>query len=167
MAVPSAPTPLQRLAVLGRDLAAQPTDVERGLEEVVDRGQALARRLAEVAVDAVEHLLGRRQVAGRLEHEDPVGRGPEHVQLAVGADVVDAGVGAGVGEEDEALVEAQGEAVGHGDHCPRRGDASFSPPPARASAAMRCDAGTACSAPCSSSSTATIPYVPCTRSIHG
>ena len=33
--------------------------------------------------------------------------------------------------------------------------------------AMRCDAGTACSAPCSSSSTATIPYVPCTRSIHG
>ena len=41
------------------------------------------------------------------------GRGLEHVQLAVGADVVDAGVGAGVGEEDESVVEAQGEAVGH------------------------------------------------------
>ena len=38
----------------------------------------------------------------------------QHVELAVGADVVDAGVGAGVGQEDQALVEAHGQAVGHG-----------------------------------------------------
>ena len=42
------------------------------------------------------------------------GGGPEHVQLAVGADVVDAGVGARVGQEDQPLVEAEGQAVGHG-----------------------------------------------------
>ena len=40
--------------------------------------------------------------------------GAQHVQLAVGADVVDPGVGAGVGQEDQPLVEAEGHAVGHG-----------------------------------------------------
>ena len=49
-----------------------------------------------------------------MQHEQTVVAGAQHVQLAVGADVVDAGVGAGVGEEDEAFVEAEGHAVGHG-----------------------------------------------------
>lgn len=53
------------------------------------------------------------EIARRIQHEDPVRRGPEHVLLAVRADVVDTGVGAGVGEEDEAVVEAEREAVGH------------------------------------------------------
>ena len=97
------------------DLAAEPAEVERGLVEVADGRQALVvAGRGEVGVDAVEHLLGGGEAAGRLEHEHAVGRRAEHVQLAVGADVVDAGVGAGVGEEHEALVEAEGEAVGHG-----------------------------------------------------
>ena len=75
-------------------------------------------------MDAVKHLLRGREAARGLEHEDTVGGGSQHrVQLAVRADVVDPGVGAGVGEERETLG----------------------------------DAGTACSAPLSSSSTATIP----------
>ena len=157
--------------MVGRDLPAESPDVERGLEEVVDAGQALALA-RQVAVDAVEHLLRRGQVAGRLEHEDAVGRGAQHVQLAVGADVVDAGVGAGVGEEHEALVEAHREAVGHGGGLPDGGRFAqpsypLRRPPPTASGRCAATPGTACSAPLSSSSTATIPYVPCTRSIHG
>ena len=105
----------QRVAVAGGHLAAQPADVERRLEQVVDRGQALAGPgVGQVLVDAVEHLLGGGQVARRLQHEDPVGVGLEEVHLAVRADVVDPGVGAGVAQEDESLVEADGQAVGHG-----------------------------------------------------
>jgi hypothetical protein len=47
-------------------------------------------------------------------HEDPVRGRLERVQLAVGADVVDPGVGAGVGQEDEAVLEAERDAIGHG-----------------------------------------------------
>jgi hypothetical protein len=42
----------------------------------------------------------------------------QHVQLAERADVVDAGVGAGVGQEDESGVESHREAVGHGARLP-------------------------------------------------
>ena len=67
----------------------------------------------EVAVDAIEHLLRRGEVAGRLEDEEPIRRRLDHVQLAVRADVVDARVGAGVGQEDERVLEPEGQAVGH------------------------------------------------------
>ena len=95
-------------------LPVEPTEVQGRLEQLADGGQALVLpgRL-EVLLDAVEHLLGGGEAAGGLDDEDPVRGRLEHVQLAVGADVVDAGVGAGVGEEDESLVEAHGEAVGH------------------------------------------------------
>ena len=73
----------------------------------------MVARRGEIGVDPVEHLLGGGQGAGGLEQEHAVAAGAQHVQLAVGADVVDAGVGPGVGEEDEPLVEAEGEAVGH------------------------------------------------------
>ena len=96
------------------DLAAEPPDVDRRLVQVRHGRQALVvAGRGEVGVDAVEHLVGGGQRACRLQHEQPVVAGPQHVQLAVGADVVDAGVGAGVGEEDQALVEAEGHAVGH------------------------------------------------------
>ena len=85
-------------AVLGVDLLVQPADVEGGLEEVLDGRQALARAGGrQVAVDPRQHLMGGGQAAGRLQHEGPVVAGVQHVQLAVGPDVVDAGVGAGVG----------------------------------------------------------------------
>ena len=73
----------------------------------------MVTRLVEVAFDHVEHLLRRRQVAGRLQHEQAVGRGLQDMQLAICADVVDAGVGARVREEDQTFVESKGEAVRH------------------------------------------------------
>ena len=67
----------------------------------------------QVALDPVEHLVRGREAAGRLEHEQPVIGRPQDVQLAEGADVVEAGVGAGVGQEDETLVQSECEAVRH------------------------------------------------------
>ena len=102
-------------AVALDDLLAELADVQRSLVQVVHGGQALVvARPSEVALDAIEHLVRRRQVAGRLQHEQAVGRRPQHVQLAVGADVVDAGVGARVRQEQQPLVESQGKAIGHG-----------------------------------------------------
>ena len=98
--------------MLRRDLPVQPTDVERRLEEVVARRQVLTVGVEEVPCDPVQHLLGRGEVAGRLQDEDAVLGRPEDVQLAIGADVVHPGVRPRVGEEDESLVEAQREAVG-------------------------------------------------------
>ena len=47
----------------GGDLAAQSPEVLRRLEEVADRGQALAVA-GEITSDAIEHLVGGRQAAG-------------------------------------------------------------------------------------------------------
>ena len=68
----------------------------------------------EIAVDAVEHLLRRREVAGGLDHECPVRRWLADVELPIDADVVDAGARASVGEEHDPVVEPDGQAVCHG-----------------------------------------------------
>ena len=81
---------------------------------MVDGRQALAGVGTRGPADAVEHLLGGGQASGGLDHEDFVGGGLDEVQFPVGADVVHAGVGPGVGQEDQPLVEPQGQAVGHG-----------------------------------------------------
>lgn len=88
------------------------SEVERSLGEVVDRSQRVARP-AQVVRDLVEQLVGRRQVASRLEHEEPVVVRTKHVQFAIGADVVDPGVRAGVRHEQQAFIEAYRQAVGH------------------------------------------------------
>ena len=72
---------------------------------------AVRSLVVEVALDPVEHLLGGGQVAGRLDEERAVLGRLEHEQLPVGADVVDAGVGAGVRQQDEALVEGNRGAI--------------------------------------------------------
>jgi hypothetical protein len=98
----------------GDDIAADTADVQRRFEQVVHGGERLVvARRGEVAVDAVEDLLRGREVPGGLDDEQAVVAGLHDVQLAVRRDVVDAGVGARVGQEDEPLVETQGEAVGH------------------------------------------------------
>ena len=87
---------------------------KRRFEHVAHCRQALVvTRLVEVAFDHVEHLLRRRQVAGRLQDEQPVGCGLEDVQFAIRADVVDAGVGTRVRQEDQTFIESKGEAVRH------------------------------------------------------
>jgi hypothetical protein len=54
----------QSLAMLVGHRAAEPADVERGIAKVAEGGQALAVEIGQVLVDAVDHLLGRRQVSG-------------------------------------------------------------------------------------------------------
>ena len=83
------------------------------LEEVVDGSQALGLVVPEVFPNSVEDLLGGRQAPRSLDHEESIRRRPEEVELAIGADVVDASVRSGVSEEDESLVEPQGQAVSH------------------------------------------------------
>ena len=98
----------------GDDLLAESTDVQRCLEEVLHRGEALTvPRLVHVLCDPVEHLLGGGEVAGRLQHEGAVRPGVDHMELAVGADVVEPGVGSGVGDEEQGVGEARRKAVGH------------------------------------------------------
>ncbi len=114
VAVASASDPVETHPMPLDDFLAQPTEVQGGLEQMGDRGQALLLAgMRQVLGDPVEHLLRRGQVARGLHHERAVGPGVDHVQLAVGADVVEAGIGAGVGDEDQGVFEAQGEAVGH------------------------------------------------------
>ena len=121
MAVASAPTRDRPSRWRADDLLAEPADVQRGLEEVVDGGEALVLAgICQVLVDAVEHLLGGGEVAGGLQHEGAVGAGVDHVELAVVADVVEPGVGARVGHEDQGFVESQCEAIGHGKLLVRR-----------------------------------------------
>ena len=106
VAVPSAPM----LSAAWCDAAppAQPAEVQRRFEEVPDGRQASWTPSVTVALDAGEDLVRGGQTAGRLQHEHEVGRRTEDVQLAVGPDVVDTGVRAGVGEEQQSGVEAEG-----------------------------------------------------------
>ena len=100
--------------MLGGHLAAQTPQVQGRFEEVVDLGQALAGVGVQVSPDPVEHLLGGGEAPGGLDDEDLLGSGLDEVEFPVGADVVDAGVGPGVGQEDQPLVEPQSQAIGHG-----------------------------------------------------
>ena len=79
------------------DLLTEGPDVERGLEEVFHRGQVRGNAgVDQVPANPVEHLLGRCQTASRLQNEQAIRSGCEHMQLPVGADVVDSGIGPGV-----------------------------------------------------------------------
>jgi hypothetical protein len=67
----------------------------------------------ETTVDAVEHLLGRGQVAGRHQDDDPVARALEDGRLAEGVDLVHPRIGAGVGKKHEARIQQHCHAIGH------------------------------------------------------
>ena len=54
------------------------------------------------------------EIARREQDEDAVVEAVEHVELPVRGHVVDAGVRARVRGEDDALVDADREAIGHG-----------------------------------------------------
>ncbi len=60
------------------------------------------------------HRLGDAQVAGREQHHEAVTRTLVDHHLAEGADLVEAGVGAGIGQEDQSGIELDGDAVRHG-----------------------------------------------------
>ncbi|MNE79892.1 hypothetical protein D3C80_1764170 [compost metagenome] len=78
--------------------------------DLVQAGEAeQTRPLRQQADDT----LGGGQVAGALQHYHPVLPG-EEVQLAEGGDVVHPRIGARVGGEDDAILQAHGDAIGHG-----------------------------------------------------
>jgi hypothetical protein len=120
---------VQGRVVLGLHLHAQPADVGGHLEQVAGAEQVMvpgARVRAgspqshrgstgpvQVALDLVDHSLGRGQVAGGQEHEQPVGSRLEDVQLPVRRDVVDTGVGPGVGRHHQAVLQPEPDAIGH------------------------------------------------------
>jgi hypothetical protein len=82
---------------------------------VADRRQALVVLGAfQIPADPVEDLLGGGQVAGGLDDEYPVGARADHVLLPVGPHIVDTGVGPGVGQAHQRVVEAECEAIDHG-----------------------------------------------------
>jgi hypothetical protein len=60
------------------------------------------------------HRLRDAQVAGRQQHHEAVARLLVDDHLAEGADLVQPGVGARVGQEHQSGVEFDGDAVGHG-----------------------------------------------------
>ena len=61
----------------------------------------------------VQHRLADRQVAGTHQHHDAVARAFEHGHFAEDADLVESGIGAGVGQEHQAGIKAGCDAVGH------------------------------------------------------
>jgi hypothetical protein len=96
-----------------------PPHIGRRLEEVVAVAKItipssrLIRGSIEIAADPADHLLGGGQIAGRQQHEQPIRRRLEHIELAVGGDVVDPGIGAGIGDQHQALLQPVANAVGH------------------------------------------------------
>jgi hypothetical protein len=58
--------------------------------------------------------LRNRQVAGGHEDHQAIARILEHAHLARSGDMVDTRIGTGVGEKNQAGIEAQGNAVSHG-----------------------------------------------------
>ena len=69
--------------------------------------------LLQVAPDLSDDRLGRREIARRQQRKDPLAVAQETIHLAVGADVIGPGVGAGVRRHDQALIDGDGNAVGH------------------------------------------------------
>src|SRR5580658_4518528 len=66
-------------------------DIVRGLKHVTHRTQAqLLGAPIQIAPQTVEQLLCRAEVAGGEDHEDPVIGRLDQMELAIGADVVDA-----------------------------------------------------------------------------
>lgn len=126
---------VQRRVIVVLHFHAEPADVGGHLEQVVGTEQVvlsgghagspltgqrpprqartIAPGLIQVALDVVDHGLGGGQVAGGQKHEQPVGSRLEGVQLSVRRDVVDPGVGAGIGGHHQTGLQPEPHAIGH------------------------------------------------------
>src|SRR6185369_6526857 len=85
----------------------QPRDVEHGL-----RAPQASAGIAAL-VQYADHGLGARQVAGAEQDDDAVALALVHRHLAELGEIVDAGVGARIRGENNALVEQYTDAIGH------------------------------------------------------
>ena len=70
------------------------------------------------SAEQVDDALRHREIAGGGEHHDALARPLEEMQLAKGRDIVEPGVGARVGDHDEAVAHENATTIGH-----RRSDA--------------------------------------------
>ena len=105
---------IEAAGVLLHDLGQHLADVARGFKQVGDTAEVFGRRAQlEIAPQIVEHGLGRGEVARSQNDDQAVLGGLEDVHLAIGADVVDAGRGARVRGEHQAILELQCQAVSH------------------------------------------------------
>ncbi|MNI51402.1 hypothetical protein D3C73_1061300 [compost metagenome] len=91
----------------------QGADVGRSLEQVGHVAQVRRAPLVCIALQPRHQQLRRGQVAGGHHHVGGLAGVFEHVQFAVHADIVQRGIGAGVGGEDQALVHLDSNAIGH------------------------------------------------------
>ncbi len=78
------------------------------------QGLALARfGVGQPFLEDAERHLSDREVAGAGHRQNPFARRLVDAQLAIGRDVVEPGVGAGVGQHHQAFVDEDSGAVGH------------------------------------------------------
>jgi hypothetical protein len=67
----------------------------------------------DINLNSIQHFLGGRQIARRLQDEHPICGGRHNMQFPVRADVVDTRIRARVGHENQSFVEPHCQAVSH------------------------------------------------------
>src|SRR5258708_7357433 len=77
-------------------------------------GNGASRGALDAFVEEIAHRLGDREIAGGEQGDDPLAGDLHHMHLGEGRDVVDARVGPRIGEQHEAVLEIEADAICHG-----------------------------------------------------
>ncbi len=110
---------LERARVAPMQLAQRVAHAAGRLEQIGHRHEGGSPRAAfgaggvDVFLEHAEHRLGDREVPRRLQHQHPIAGLLKHRGLAERADLVDARVRAGIGQEHQPRVQQHGHAIGH------------------------------------------------------
>ena len=107
-------------AVFFDNLAIDGPDVVGRFAHALDARKAGLGVFSNIPPQARYDGLGGREVAGAEQRKEPaieIGKG---VHLAVHTELIDAGIGAGIGNEDEPVIDTGGEAVSHARSLARR-----------------------------------------------
>jgi len=98
------------------DGADRPADALRRLEHgrrVQERLDVAGVRVFKPFGQRRQHGLADREIAGARDRHDAVARLAEDVEFAKGRDVVEAGIGAGVRDHDQAVPHQHSATIGH------------------------------------------------------
>src|SRR5690606_7712407 len=96
------------------DAPTDAADVRRDFEQLAEAVEVFDPLPPEISSDDRHDLLGGRQAARGQQRDAPIARGFELVQLAIRADIVDAGVGPRIGSETDAVVRSGRPAAARG-----------------------------------------------------
>ncbi len=99
--------------MLGLLAEADPPQVIRRLGHVPDAQEAPRQAVTDIAFELCDDPLAGREVARAEQHELPIPGHAEDAHLAVGPDVVDARVGAGIRRKNKTFVDGDGETIAH------------------------------------------------------